>query len=171
MTMLRVTINGRTYGPFEVRDSLTMNDFLRERLGLTGTKFGCGAAQCLSCAVIVDNADGTSYTTPTCVVAAARFDGKAIRTVEGHARNGELSALQKAFIAHFAFQCGYCTPGFLNEGQVLLERLAKTPVARAELDKTIAEALDGHLCRCTGYIKYHEAVRDVILADPGRYLV
>jgi len=171
VTMLRVTINGRTYGPFEVRDSLTMNDFLRERLGLTGTKFGCGAAQCLSCAVIVDNADGTSYTTPTCVVAAARFDGKAIRTVEGHARNGELSALQKAFIAHFAFQCGYCTPGFLNEGQVLLERLAKTPVARAELDKTIAEALDGHLCRCTGYIKYHEAVRDVILADPGRYLV
>ena len=61
-------------------------------------------------------------------------------------------------------------PGFLNEGQVLLERLAKTPVARAELEKTIAEALDGHICRCTGYIKYHEAVRDVILADSKRYL-
>jgi aerobic-type carbon monoxide dehydrogenase small subunit (CoxS/CutS family) len=58
----------------------------------------------------------------------------------------------------------------LNEGQVLLERLAKTPVARADLDKTIGEALDGHLCRCTGYIKYHEAVRAVIMADPGRYL-
>jgi hypothetical protein len=91
--------------------------------------------------------------------------------VEGHARNGELSALQKAFIDHFAFQCGYCTAGFLNEGQVLLERLAKTPVDGAELENTIAEALDGHLCRCTGYIKYHEAVRDVILADPKRYFV
>ena len=170
MTTVVITINGREYGPTKVRDNLTMNDFLREKLGLTGTKFGCGAAQCLSCAVIVDNADGTSYTSPTCVVSAASFHGKAVRTVEGHAKNGELSPLQKAFIDHFAFQCGYCTAGFLNEGQVLLERLAKRPVARADLEKTIAEALDGHLCRCTGYIKYHEAVRDVILADPGRYL-
>ena len=78
--------------------------------------------------MIVDNPDGTSYTSPTCVVPAASFNGKAIRTVEGHAKNGELSVLQKAFVEHFAFQCGYCTPGFLNEGQVLLERLAKKPV-------------------------------------------
>jgi aerobic-type carbon monoxide dehydrogenase small subunit (CoxS/CutS family) len=168
---LGITINGRAYGPMEVRDDLTMNDFLREYLGLTGTKFGCGAAQCLSCAVIIDNSDGTSYTSPTCVVSAASFNGKAIRTVEGHAKNGELSVLQKAFIDHFAFQCGYCTAGFLNEGQVLLERLAKKPVSRPDLEKTIVDALDGHLCRCTGYIKYHEAVRDVILADPERYLV
>lgn len=171
MTKLVLTINGRAHGPVEVRDELTMNDFLREYLGLTGTKFGCGAAQCLSCAVIVDNPDGTSVTSPTCIVPAVSFNGKAIRTVEGHAKDGDLSALQKSFIAHFAFQCGYCTPGFLNEGQVLLERLAKTPVARTELEKTIAQALDGHLCRCTGYIKYHEAVRDVILADPALYLI
>jgi hypothetical protein len=72
-----------------------------------------------------------------------------------------------AFIDHFAFQCGYCTAGFLNEGQVLLERLQRTPVARAELETVILDALDGHLCRCTGYIKYHQAVRDVILADPN----
>ena len=171
MTTLNLTINGRPYGPVNVRDELTMNDFLREYLGMTGTKFGCGAAQCLSCAIIVDNPDGTSYTSPTCVTSAVSFDGKAIRTVEGHVKNGELSALQKAFIAHFAFQCGYCTAGFLNEGQVLLERLARTPVNRAELEQTIADALDGHLCRCTGYVKYHEAVRDVILADSKRYLV
>lgn len=171
MTTLSVTINGRTYGPMDVRDELTMNDYLREYLGLTGTKFGCGAAQCLSCAVIVDNPDGTSYTSPTCIVPAVSFNSKSIRTVEGHAKNGELSALQKAFIAHFAFQCGYCTAGFLNESQVLLERLARKRVPRAALEKTIAEALDGHLCRCTGYIKYHEAVRDLILADPQRYLV
>jgi aerobic-type carbon monoxide dehydrogenase small subunit (CoxS/CutS family) len=170
MTSLTITINGRVYGPRELRDDLTMNDFLREYLGLTGTKFGCGAAQCLSCAIIIDSPDGTSYTSPTCIVPAARFDGKSIRTVEGHAKDGELTALQKAFITQFAFQCGYCTAGFLNEGQVLLERLAKAPIARSDLEKTIAEVLDGHLCRCTGYIKYHEAVRDVIIADPARYL-
>ncbi|WOH53927.1 (2Fe-2S)-binding protein [Bradyrhizobium sp. sBnM-33] len=170
MTKLSLTINGRAYGPVDVRDELSMNDFLREYLGMTGTKFGCGAAQCLSCAVIVDAPDGTSYTSPTCITSAASFDGKTIRTVEGHAKDGELSALQKAFIQHFAFQCGYCTAGFLNEGQVLLERLAKAPVKRADLETTIAEALDGHICRCTGYIKYHEAVGDVILADSKRYL-
>ena len=171
MTTLRLTINGQAHGPVDVRDDLTMNDYLREYLGMTGTKFGCGAAQCLSCAVIVDAPDGTSSTTPTCVVPAVAFNGKSVRTVEGHAKNGELSALQKAFIEHFSFQCGYCTAGFLNEGQVLLERLAKRPVARASLPQTILEGLNGHLCRCTGYVKYHEAVRDVILADPGRYLV
>jgi aerobic-type carbon monoxide dehydrogenase small subunit (CoxS/CutS family) len=171
VTSLALTINGRAYGPVEVRDELTMNDFLREHLGMTGTKFGCGAAQCLSCAIIVDEPDGTSYTNPTCVVPAVSFNGKSIRTVEGHAKGGELTPLQKRFIEHFAFQCGYCTPGFLNEGQVLLERLAKKKVARSELEKTIAEALDGHLCRCTGYVRYHEAVRDVILADPQRYLI
>ena len=170
MTSLTITINGRVYGPRDVRDEMTMNDFLREYLGMTGTKFGCGAAQCLSCAIIIDSPDGTSYTSPTCIVPAASFNGKSIRTVEGLAKNGELSALQKAFIEHFSFQCGYCTAGFLNESQVLLERLARVPIARADLEKTIAEALDGHLCRCTGYVKYNEAVRDVILADPARYL-
>ena len=74
--MLTVTINGRAYGPRDVRDELTMNDFLREYLGMTGTKFGCGAAQCLSCAIIVDNPDGTSYTSPTCIVPATSFNGK-----------------------------------------------------------------------------------------------
>jgi aerobic-type carbon monoxide dehydrogenase small subunit (CoxS/CutS family) len=171
VTKVSITINGHSHGPTEVRDDLSMNDYLREYLGMTGTKFGCGAAQCLSCAVIIDDADGTSYTSPTCIVSAANFDGKSIRTVEGHAKDGELSALQQAFIEHFAFQCGYCTAGFLNEGQVLLERLAKAPVARAELEKTVADALDSHLCRCTGYVKCHEAVRDVILADSKRYLV
>ena len=170
MTKMTITINGKPYGPTEVRDELSMNDYLREYLGLTGTKFGCGLAQCLSCAVIVDNADGTSQTMPTCIVPAASFAGKSIRTVEGHAQNGQLSVLQKAFIEHFSFQCGYCTAGFVNEGQVLLERLAKKPVARADLDKTILEAFNGHICRCTGYVKYQEAMRDVILADPKRYL-
>jgi len=170
MTAISLTINGSPHGPIEVRDELSMNDFLREVLGMTGTKFGCGAGQCLSCAVIVDKSDGTSYTNPTCIVPAVNFNGMSIRTVEGHARNGELSALQKAFIAHFSFQCGYCTAGFLNESQVLLERLASAPIPREKLEQTILEALDGHICRCTGYVRYHQAVRDVILSDPSRYL-
>ena len=170
MTSLLVTINDRSYGPTDVRDDLTMNDYLREYLGMTGTKFGCGAAQCLACAVIVDLPDGTSFTRPTCVTSAASYNGKKIRTIEGHAKNGVLTALQTSFIENFAFQCGYCTPGFLNEAQVLLERLEKSPVRRIDLERTISEALDGHLCRCTGYVKYHEAVRAVVLAEPGKYL-
>ncbi len=170
MTALALTINGRVVGPIEVREELSMNDFLREVLGMTGTKFGCGAAQCLSCAVIVDAEDGSSATRPTCIAAALDFNGTRIRTVEGHATGGVLTPLQVAFIEHFAFQCGYCTPGFLNEAQVLLERLAKAPVPREDVASTVAEALDGHLCRCSGYVKYHEAVRAVILADPARYL-
>jgi aerobic-type carbon monoxide dehydrogenase small subunit (CoxS/CutS family) len=170
MTTLTLTINGRVHGPLDVRDDLSMNDFLREYLGMTGTKFGCGAAQCLACAVIVDDPDGTSRTGPTCVVPAVAFNGQKIRTVEGHASDGELSTLQKAFVTHFSFQCGYCTAGFVNEGQVLLERLERAPVTRATLDKTIEESLNGHLCRCTGYVKYHEAIRDVVLADAARFL-
>lgn len=171
MSAISLKINGKDHGPIEVRDDLSMNDFLREVLGMTGTKFGCGAAQCLSCAVIVDDPDGTSATMPTCTAPATNFDGKSIRTVEGHASNGQLTALQEAFIKHFAFQCGYCTAGFLNEAQVLLERLEHQPVAREALEQTILVALDGHLCRCTGYVRYHEAVRDVILAQPARYLL
>ena len=70
MTTMKITINGYAYGPVDVRDDLSMNDYLREYLGLTGTNFGCGAAQCLSCAIIVDNPDGASHTSPTCVVPA-----------------------------------------------------------------------------------------------------
>ena len=170
MPKITLSVNGRAHGPIEVRENLTMNDFLREVLGMTGTKFGCGAAQCLSCAIIVDHPDGTSATMPTCIVPATAFDGRKVRTVEGHAKDGRLTTLQQSFVAHFAFQCGYCTPGFLNEGQVLLERLERAPIPRADLESVISEALDGHLCRCSGYVKYHEAVRDVVLADPGRYL-
>src|SRR5260370_7138361 len=96
----------------EVSDDLTMNDFLREYLGMTGTKFGCGAAQCLSCAVIIDNPDGTSYTSPTCIVSAASFDGKAIRTVAGHAKNGELPPLHKASTDHSPSHSAYSPPPF-----------------------------------------------------------
>jgi aerobic-type carbon monoxide dehydrogenase small subunit (CoxS/CutS family) len=114
---LALAINGRAYGPMDVRDDLTMNDFLREHLGMTGTKFGCGAGQCLSCSVIADRPDGTNYTNPTCIVPVTNFNGKKVRTIEGTPRTGN-SPSCKGLYRTFAFQCGYCTPGFLNEGQV-----------------------------------------------------
>ena len=109
---MSVTINGKAYGPFEVRDELSMNDFLREYLGLTGTKFGCGLAQCLSCAVIVDNPDGTSQTSPTCVVPAASFAGKSIRTVEGHARTANFPCCKRLSSNIFRFSAATARPAF-----------------------------------------------------------
>ena len=78
-----------------------------------------------------------------------------------------LSPVQQAFLDKFSFQCGYCTPGFVNAATVLLERLKRAPVPRAEVEATVAAALESHICRCTGYVRYYQAVRDVILATPG----
>jgi aerobic-type carbon monoxide dehydrogenase small subunit (CoxS/CutS family) len=74
--------------------------------------------------------------------------------------------VQTAFLDHFAFQCGYCTPGFVNQAQVLVESLARTPPPRAEVEAHILEAMDSHIWRCTGYVRYYTALREVILADP-----
>lgn len=101
--------------------------------GLADTTFGCGASHCHSCAIIADHPDGTSQTSPTCIVPAVDFNGKTIRTVEGHAKGEVRPTLQKPFIEHFAFQYGHCTASFLIEGQILLERLEKNPVAWTDL--------------------------------------
>ncbi len=172
MTTLSLTINGRKHGPIEVRDDLSMNDFLREMLGMTGTKSRLWRRAVPELRDHRRQARRHQLHQPDLHRLRPRTS-TASRSAPSRAtpKDGQLSALQKAFIEHFAFQCGYCTAGFLNEGQVLLERLARTPVPREpSWRQTIADALDGHLCRCTGYIKYHEAVRDVILADAKRYL-
>jgi len=163
---IAMTVNGARVGPHDVPESLSMNDYLREYLDLTGTKLGCGIGACSACVVILDGADGTSSTVHTCVTDAAFFAGKSVRTIEGIAKQGELAAVQTAFLDHFAFQCGYCTPGFVNAAQVLVESLARAPIAKAEVEARIVEALDGHLCRCTGYVRYCAALRELILADP-----
>jgi aerobic-type carbon monoxide dehydrogenase small subunit (CoxS/CutS family) len=75
--------------------------------------------------------------------------------------------VQQAFLDRFSFECGYCTPGFVNAATVLIERLERKPVSRTQVEATVAAALETHLCRCTGYVRYYEAVRDVILATPG----
>lgn len=169
---LSLTVNGRKVGPLDVPDGLMMIDFLHEYLGLTGSRLGCGQGICHACTVILDGADGPQELR-TCITGAHFFDGKSVRTVEGHAQRndqGEVTApspVQQAFLEHYSFQCGYCTPGFVNAATVLVERLKKQPVAKAKLEETISAALEPHLCRCTGYVRYYEAVKALVLATPG----
>lgn len=167
-----VKVNGVSHGPMDVPAGLMMIDFLHETLGLTGSRLGCGQGICHACVVIVDHADGSSETVRSCITGANYFDGKTVRTVEGHATRDadgkvSLAPIQQAFLDHFSFQCGYCTPGFVNAATVLVERLKRTPIARADLESTITEGLNDQICRCTGYVRYYEAVRDVILNTPG----
>ncbi|VVE33248.1 (2Fe-2S)-binding protein [Pandoraea terrigena] len=167
-----VKVNGVSHGPMDVPAGLMMIDWLHETLGLTGSRLGCGQGVCHACVVIVDHADGSSETVRTCITGANYFDGKTVRTVEGHAvrdadGNLTLAPIQQAFLDHFSFQCGYCTPGFVNAATVLIERLKRHPVARADLEAAITEGLNDHICRCTGYVRYYTAVRDVVLKTPG----
>jgi aerobic-type carbon monoxide dehydrogenase small subunit (CoxS/CutS family) len=168
-----MTINGKQHGPIDVPEGLMMIDVLHEIFDLTGSRLGCGQSICHACVVIWDRDDKTSETVPTCITGADFFNGKRIRTIEGIAQRNErgeivsLSPVQQAFLDQYSFQCGYCTPGFVNAATVLIERLRRAPIARADLEATVAAALQPHICRCTGYVRYYQAVRDVILATPG----
>ncbi len=170
---LSLTINGKIFGPIAVPDELTMTDFLHEYAELTGSRFGCGQGLCRACVVIVDDEDGTSREMRTCITGAHYFNGRSIRTIEGHAKRNEkgeiveLSAIQEAFLDHFSFQCSYCAPGFVNAATVLVERLQREPVAREEVETVIEDSLNDHICRCTGYVRYYSAVRDVVMNTPG----
>jgi aerobic-type carbon monoxide dehydrogenase small subunit (CoxS/CutS family) len=170
---LSLTVNGQQTGPFDVPQDMMMLDFLHEYLNLTGVRMGCGQGICHACTVIVEHDDGSLREMRTCITGAHWFAGRQVRTIEGHAeRNAKgeivaLSAVQQAFIENFAFQCGYCTPGFVTGATVLLERLRRQPVPRAQVEDVIIEALDKHICRCTGYVRYLEAVRDLVLKMPG----
>lgn len=170
---ITLTVNDKKVGPMQVPEGLMMIDFLHEYLDLTGSRLGCGQGVCHACVVILDKADGSSEEVRSCITGAHFFDGKKVRTVEGHARlndKGEvvaLSPIQQKFLEHYSFQCGYCTPGFVNAATVLLERLKRNPVSRDQIDETITESLNAHICRCTGYVRYFEAVKDVVLNTPG----
>lgn len=170
-TALKFSVNGKAHA-LDVTDGLMLIDVLHEQLNLTGTRFGCGLGICHACVVIVDGKDGAEEMR-SCITPASACAGMAIRTIESHARRDEegrvveLSPVQQAFLDHYSFQCGYCTPGFVNAATVLIERLKREPVAKAEVESTVTAALDAHLCRCTGYVRYHEAVRDLVLGMPG----
>ena len=165
---IRLTVNGTDTGLREVPADLSLLDFLQEMLGLTGTKFCCGIGVCRACTVSLRR---TSNAAPvpivSCSTAAVSVNGQTVETVEGLATADRPNDIQRAFLDHFAFQCGYCTPGFLMATAVLIERLRKSPVSRGQLNSVVAEAIGQHVCRCTGYVRYHAAVRSVILATPG----
>jgi carbon-monoxide dehydrogenase small subunit len=135
----RLTVNGKSYARV-VDARLTLADFLRHELNLTGTHLGCEHGVCGACTVLVDGRSVRS-----CLIFAVQANGCEVTTVEGLAPEGQLSALQQAFIDHHGLQCGFCTPGML---MTLTEFLRDTPNPNED---EVREALTGNLCRCTGY--------------------
>ncbi len=149
---VHVTVNAGAES-LEVPSNMTLMEMLREKLVLTGTKCGCAAGECGACTVILNGEPVNS-----CMVLAAECDGASVVTVEGLAHHGQLDPLQEAMVAAGAVQCGYCTPGVLMMARALLNRSPHP--AEAE----IREALVGNLCRCTGYLRIFEAVRQAAAA-------
>jgi 2-furoyl-CoA dehydrogenase 2Fe-2S iron sulfur subunit len=144
-----VSVNGRRYRE-DVEPRLLLSDFVRHRLGLTGTHVGCEHGVCGACTVRLDGVAVRS-----CLLLAAQADGSEIVTVEGLAGGGGLTALQEAFRRHHALQCGFCTPGILIAAEDLLARVERP--TREE----IVDMLSGQLCRCTGYTAIVDAVAEV----------
>ena len=140
------TINGDP-AEFVCPPGETLLDALRNRLGLTGAKEGCGTGDCGACSVIVNGKVVTS-----CLMLAPQADGAELITIEGLAHEGELHPLQRAFIETGAVQCGFCIPGMILAGKALLDGNPKPN------EQEIREAIAGNLCRCTGYTKIVEAI-------------
>ena len=135
----------------------TLSEVLRDELGLTGTKEGCGTGSCGSCTVLMDGQAVNS-----CLVYIAEADGKEITTIEGLSREGKLHPLQQAFMDQGAVQCGYCTPGMILTAKALLDSNPRPSEVQ------IREAIAGNLCRCTGYDKIVRAIMSVAPAiDQG----
>jgi len=143
---IRFTVNGRKVDREVTADSRLL-DLLRDDLHLTGTKEGCGEGECGACTVLIDGKAVNS-----CLVLAPQADGKDILTVEGLAKGDELHPIQRAFVEKGAVQCGFCTPGFIMSTYALLKENPNPS------NEEILTALEGNLCRCTGYTKIIEAV-------------
>ncbi len=144
---ITVTINGETE-IVTVPSHMTLLEMLREELALTGTKNGCASGECGACTVMMNGAPVNS-----CLVLAVETDGAEIMTVEGLAHDHTLDPLQEAFVESGAVQCGFCTPGMLISSKSLLMRNPNPT------DHDIREALVGNLCRCTGYVRIVDGVR------------
>jgi carbon-monoxide dehydrogenase small subunit len=145
---VHTTVNGEP-AEFLCRGDETLLDALRDRLGLTGTKEGCGTGDCGACSVMLNG-----RLVPSCLVLAPEADGQAVETIEGVARGAALHPIQRRFLEHAALQCGVCTPGFIIAAKALID---------ANPNPTEHDArfwLAGNLCRCTGYDKIIRAVLD-----------
>ncbi len=146
-TLVSAVING-DQTEFVCQPNESLLDVLRNRIGLTGSKEGCGTGDCGACSVLLDERIVCS-----CLVLGVEIEGKAVDTVEGLADGDSLHPLQSNFIKHAALQCGICTPGFLMAGKALLDKNMNPS------DEEIRFALAGNLCRCTGYDKIVRAVK------------
>jgi 4-hydroxybenzoyl-CoA reductase subunit gamma len=145
--LVEYVLNGRPRVD-AVPDNLLLLDYLRETVGLTGTKTGCDGGECGACTVLVDDKPRLS-----CLTLAATVAGRRVETVESLGSDGRLSAVQRGFHEKLGSQCGYCTPGFIMASVGLLRRNPQPS------DDDIREALGSNICRCTGYVKIIEAVR------------
>jgi len=143
---LTLKVNGEMY-ELEIPAHRTLLDVLREEIGLTGTKQGCGRGECGACTVLLDGEPVNA-----CLVLALQADGQSVTTIEGLSRGEKMHPIQEAFISHGAIQCGYCTPGMVLSAKALLDKNPKPK----EIE--VREALVGNFCRCTGYQKIVEAV-------------
>ncbi len=146
-TTFRFTVNGKAR-TVKTEADRPLLEVLREDLGLTGAKYGCGEGQCRSCTVLLDGKPVTS-----CVAPISAAAGKKVVTIEGLAKDGALHPVQEAFAAEGAIQCGYCVPGMILTTAALLERTPRPT------DGQIVDALNGNLCRCCGYPRILAAVR------------
>ena len=144
---ITVTVNGEEI-EYDVEARRLLVHFLRDDLDLTGTHVGCDTGNCGACSILFNGVLAKS-----CMLLAIQADGASIETVEGLAQNGELTALQQAFSDHHALQCGYCTPGMLMSATYLL-RQNPSPT-----DEQIRTAIQGNICRCTGYVNIVEAIK------------
>lgn len=147
--IIHITING-TETETVADTGQRLIDLLRDTLGLTGTKEGCGIGACGACTVIMDGRAVNS-----CLVPAVAADGHEILTIEGMMQDGNLHPIQEAFVKHHAIQCGFCTPGLVMSARALLDQ---NPSPSRE---QIKKAIEGNLCRCTGYEQVIEAIEDV----------
>ena len=145
--LLQLIVNGRARED-AVADHTLLLDYLRDQLGLTGTKRGCDGGECGACTVLVDGSPQLA-----CISLACRCEGREVQTIEALAQDGRLSALQAAFHEQLGTQCGFCTPGMIMAAQALL---AHQP---SPSEDEIRAALSGNLCRCTGYVKIIESVQ------------
>ena len=152
MAIIRFTVNGKARS-VDTEPERPLLEVLREDLGLTGTKYGCGEGQCGACTVLLDNRPIFSCVTP---VRAAK--GRKILTIEGLAEDVRLHPVQQAFLDEGAMQCGYCAPGVILRTVALLERNPRPTEAQ------IVEGLNGNLCRCSGYPRILAAVRRAVAA-------
>ena len=155
MSRLQLTVNGRAVQA-EAENSTLLVDLLRGPLGLTGTHVGCDTSQCGACTVLLDG-----VAVKSCSVLAVQAAGRSVTTVEGLAEQGGLHPVQEAFIACHGLQCGFCTPGMMMTASCLLQR--NPDPSEAE----IVEALEGNLCRCTGYVNIVGAVQAAAKAMRG----